>query len=195
MERLNKVIRGGLGGAVGRMGMKRRRFRKVPVAAQRAVYLVRADLKILFARLPLPGAQIMPRFPAALQQVDGAEDIRGHKGLWMRDGPVHMGLRRKVDHVIGIVFRKQLQHQRPVPDVAPHENMARIMLCPLQVFQASRVGQGVQIDQSDIPMTGKHIMDKIAADKAGAASDQVGNHVQAPCERYGRLLSHSISSL
>ena len=57
-------------------------------------------------------------------------------------------------------------------DIAVDKGMPRVILGVGKVFQVARIGQGVEVDDFVIRVGLDDIMDKIAADKPGAPSNQ-----------------------
>jgi hypothetical protein len=169
-------IGAGLGGGVGAVGAQRGGLHEEALGTQSAVDLVGGDLQILFAFLPGLGIGIVPGFLCTLQQVHGAHDVALDKDLRVLDGAVHMALSGKVDDIIEIVLCKQALHQFLVADVALHEHMAGVALHVLQVLQIAGIGQLIQVDQQDLGVLLEHIVNKVGADKTGAAGDQIFFH-------------------
>ena len=172
----NEHISAGLGGGIGAVGAQRGGLHEEALGTQSAVDLIGGDLQVLLAFLPGLGISIVPGFLCALQQVHGAHDIALDKDLGVLDGTVHMALSGKVDDIIEVVLCKQALHQLLVADVALHEHMAGVALHILQVLQIARVGQLIQVDQQDLGVLLEHIVDKVGADKTGAAGDQIFFH-------------------
>jgi hypothetical protein len=90
------------------------------------------------------------------------------------------------------VLGQQLVHQRPVADVALHQGVTGVAAQGGQILWVAGVGQGVQGHHG---LAGglwrtEPVEHKIAADEAGAASDEEGHGlaVRSACSR-------SISSL
>jgi hypothetical protein len=59
--------------------------------------------------------------PAALEDVQEADDVRVDVGVRVDQRVAHAGLRREVDHAIEPLTRKQRRHAIPVGDVATLE--------------------------------------------------------------------------
>ena len=159
----NEHISAGLGGGVGAVGAQRGGLHEEALGTQSAVDLIGGDLQVLLAFLPGLGIGIVPGFLSALQQVHGAHDVALDKDLRVLDGAVHMALSGKVDDIIEIVLCKQALHQLLVADV-------------LQVLQIAGIGQLIQVDQQDLGVLLEHIVNKVGADKTGAAGDQIFFH-------------------
>ena len=46
-----------------------------------------------------------------------------------------------------------------------------------KIFKVSRISELVQVNESDVIVVGQHVIDKIAADEAGTASDEICFHL------------------
>ena len=88
-----------------------------------------------------------------------------------------MAFRSEVDNIVEVVFLKQRSHQLLIADVTLHKHMARVALHALEVFQISRIGQLVEIDEQNVVIFLQHVVNKVGADKAGATSNQIFFHV------------------
>jgi hypothetical protein len=89
------------------------------------------------------------------------------------DGTINMGLRRKVQHGAWFVLGEQLVDQGAITDITLYEDMPWIFGERRQIVQIARVGELIEIDHW-LVVFGKPGVYKIAANKAGTASDK--NH-------------------
>ena len=85
-----------------------------------------------------------------------------------------MALRRKMDHGIKIIFRKQTADQFSLTDIAPDENMSRVLR---EILRPSRIGQQVQIHDPNIRIGFQQVPYKMGSDEPGAAGDEVAYHI------------------
>ena len=83
-----------------------------------------------------------------------------------------MALGGEVDHGVELFRLKQIENELAVGDAALHELKTRIPKSRGERFQIARVGQRVQTDERNVGIVPQHIMDKVAADEAGAAGDK-----------------------
>ena len=172
----DKMIRACLRGGVRTMRRQRRGLGKVSFRSQCAIHLICGNLKVLLPCFPSFRLCIIPSLFSTLQQIDRPHYISLYEDLRIRDTTIHMTLRREVDDIIEIILGKQVFHQYFVTDISLYEDMARIFLHILQVFQIARVSQLVQIHQSNIRIFIQHVIDKVRADKTGTSCDQIGFH-------------------
>ena len=89
------------------------------------------------------------------------------------DGTINMGFRRKVQHGAWFVLGQQLIDQCTITDVALYEDMPWVFGERGQIVPITRVGELIEIDHG-LVVFGKPGVYKIAANKAGTASDK--NH-------------------
>ena len=174
-------VRGGLGSGVGAVGGQGRRLGEHARGAQRAVHLIGGYLQELDA-LPVVAAVLVircrrPAAPRRVQQRLGAQHIGGQEQLRLGDAAVNVTLRREIHHGVEVVLPEQIAHQRTVADVAAHEDVARLVLQIRQILQIARIGQGIQIHDTQLGVLVQHVVDKIGADEAGAAGHKDGFHL------------------
>ena len=169
----HQVVAGGLAGRVGAVGLEAVRFGEGRcVGCQAAVDLVGAHVQEAERGL-LVSRKRRPMRTHRFEQAEGADDVGLNEVFGAMNGAVHMALGGEVDDRAGPVLGQQPGHQRTVADVALHEHMACIALQAGQVFQVARVGEFVEIDDG-FGRLGKPVEHEVAADEAGAASDE--NH-------------------
>ena len=171
VEGFHKVVSGGLGGGIGRMGVDGRGLGEEAGGAKRAVDLVGADLDELLALLPGLLSGVIPGVLCPLQEIHRAHHIGGHKDLGVGDGAVHMGLRREVDDEIRVILPDERRHQLLVADIAVDKDVPLVVLDILQVLQIAGIGQGVQIDDANVRILFQHVVDKGGADKTGTSGN------------------------
>lgn len=150
---------------------------KEACGTQRAVYLVRADLHVLFTGLPGLLAGVVPGLFRPLQQVDRTHDVRGHEDLRVRDAAVDVRLRREIYDVIRIVLRNEPRDQFFVADIAVDEHMPLIALDVLQILKVARIRERVKIDDPDVRILLKHVVNESRSDEAGTAGNEVSGHM------------------
>ena len=158
------------------MGAQRRGLHEVAFGAQGTIHLIGGHLQVLLALFPGLGFGIIPGILAALQQVDRAQDVAFHKDFGVLDAAVHVAFRREVDDVVGVILDNQVGDQRLIADIPLHKDMTGIPLDVLEVLQIAGIGQLVQVHQTDILVFLQHVVDKVGADKTGAAGDKIGFH-------------------
>ena len=104
-----------------------------------------------------------------------ADDIGLQEDTRILDGPVHMALRREIDHDVRRLPLKQLVDQLPVADVPQHKPEVRVVHDPLQGGQVPGVGQLVQADNPIVRILLQHVKNEIGSDKSGAAGHNDGH--------------------
>jgi hypothetical protein len=82
-----------------------------------------------------------------------------------------MAFRGKVDDGVNGMFLQQGLHQRPIANVPVHKAKVRLTLHRRQAGEIPRIGQGIQNHHSIQRVAGHPVVDKIGADKSGAARD------------------------
>ena len=110
------------------MRAQRGRFHKVAFGAQGTVYFIGGNLQVLFAFLPGLGVGIVPGILAALQQVNGAQNIGLNKNFRVADAAVNVAFGSKVDDVIRVIFGDQVSDKSLIADIALNKDMAGIVL-------------------------------------------------------------------
>ena len=177
MECFHEHIGAGFGSGVRAVRAQRGRFHKVAFGAQGTVYFIGGNLQVLFAFLPGLGVGIVPGILAALQQVNGAQNIGLNKNFRVADAAVNVALGSKVDDVIRVIFGDQVSDKSLIADIALNKDMAGIVLDIFQVFQVAGIGQLIQVDQADILVFFQHIVDKVGANKTGTAGNKISFHL------------------
>ena len=87
-----------------------------------------------------------------------------------------MRLCRKVDNKVRIVLLNQPFHKFPVADISLHENVSLIMLNALKILEIAAICKLIKIYEQYVVILLKHIIYKIAADKAGTAGYKIFSH-------------------
>ena len=124
---------------------------------------------------------------AGIEERGGAHDVGADKLLGMLHRPVHMGLRRKVDHHIRLFLLEEPEHKGPVCNVALDKFIIRLVLHRLQVFQIACIGQLVQVDDLILWIGVDQILNHYASDKTGAAgNDDLHGFLSFPSGGNGR---------
>ena len=85
-----------------------------------------------------------------------------------------MAFGSKMDHGIKIIFRKQTADQFSLTDIAPGENMSRVLR---EILRSSRIGQQVQVHDPNIRIGFQQVPYEIGADEPSAAGDEVAYHI------------------
>ena len=161
---LHQQVRAGLGGAVRRAGVDGRFLRKEQVGAvqrQVAVDLVRADLVVADVAV----------LPAGVHHDAGAEDVGLQEDARILDGAVHVALRREVDDRVGLFFLEDAVDGVPVADVGLAEAEVGLVHHGCQRGQVARIGQLIDAGHPISWVVFHVVMDKVSADKSGAAGD------------------------
>ena len=167
-------LAGGIG-AVGRIG--RGLIKILALVLQGTIDLVRGDMEE-FLSLLKGSVLLLPGRLRAVEHHRRAKHVGLHEDLGIFNASVHMALRREMHHPVDVVFREDLLNRFLIADVGADEGVVIPSLHVLQVFQISRIGQGVHVDDADfVPVFLKHIVNIIGADEAGAARYQIGSHV------------------
>ena len=97
-----------------------------------------------------------------IQQSLCSHNVSSQKQFRFNDRPIHVALRRKMDHRVKVIRFKKLLHQRPVPNISFCKHIAGVGLYALQVFQVPGIGQQIQIHkQFKIFLALYYISDKI----------------------------------
>ena len=89
-----------------------------------------------------------------------------------------MALRREVHHPVDIVFIKDLHNGFTVADIRPDKGIVFSVLNISEIFQISRVGQLIHINDTDLVIIFlKHVVNVIGSDKSCSACHQVCSHI------------------
>ena len=119
-----------------------------------------------------PGAIVPPCAAHGLQQMEGSNDVGLDKSARPRDGTIHVGFRRQMQHMGDGVPLHDLTDGVLVPQVRLLENIFRMAGQPLHIFQMPRVCQAIHIDQPlDLGLV-NNMMNQVRPDKTGSACYQ-----------------------
>ena len=88
-----------------------------------------------------------------------------------------MGLRGKIHHRVKLPGAEQLLHQLPVTDIALHKVVTGVLFHRRQILQIAGIGQRIQIHKLDITAFPQDVLNKIGADKPGAAGHKYIFHL------------------
>ncbi len=149
----HQMIGAGLGGGVGRVGGVGRGFSKRRIVVlERAVNLIGRDVMEAAAIRRLP---VQPSGAGGFQQREGADQIGLHEGRRPGDGAVHMAFGGEVGDGVDGVLAQQPVHQRPVANVAPHEQVPGRIGQVAQVVQRAGVSQQIESDDAEVGVVGQ----------------------------------------
>ena len=165
----DQQVRRGLGTAVGAAGVDGCLLGEEEVGAvqgQVAVDLVSGDLVVALHTV----------FAAGIHHDRGPDDIGLEEDLRVLNGPVHVGLRGKIDDNIRLFLFKEFIDGSAVADVHPDEAEIGLIHDGRQRGQIARVGQLVDADDPVLRMSVELIIHKIASDKSGAAGHDNGHN-------------------
>ena len=175
----DQVVAAGLAGAVRAVGGVGHGLVELARLPQGAVHLVRADVQEPAVLLAGPG------LARRLQHGEGAHDVRLDEGGGAGDAPVHVALRRQVEHLPDAMPLDQVAGQLQVLDVPDHQLHA---LEALDLLRIGRVGQPVQHHDAVAGMGAVPAVHQVAADESGAAGDEDGfRHGGSPTKEEERL--------
>ena len=120
----------------------------------------------------------IPLFPiefGGLQQAQGSHHIGLREGEGVFDGAVHMALGGEVDDAVDVFVLHQLVDTLEVAYVHLDEAIIRLVLDVFQVSEVAGVGQLVEVDDLVFRIFVDEEADDVAADEAGAASNDDGS--------------------
>jgi hypothetical protein len=83
-----------------------------------------------------------------------------------------MGFSGEVDDGVNMVVADQVINQAAIANVSVYEGMSRWVWQVFQVFQASSIGKGIQVNQHSLWLCLQYITHEIRANKTGATGDQ-----------------------
>ena len=96
------------------------------------------------------------------------------------DAAVNVRFGGKIDYGAGLMLGEEFGDEVEVADVALDEAVARVALHRGQVLEVAGVGQRVEVDDG-LGQLGQPVEDEVAADEAGATSNE--NHFLPPPPR------------
>ncbi|OIQ82918.1 hypothetical protein GALL_352980 [mine drainage metagenome] len=139
------------------------------VLAERAIHFVgghvqEAEVGFRFA------FQCIPVGAHGLQQVESADDVGLNEVARTMDGAVDMRLGGEVDDGARSVFGKQPGYQGGIGYIATHEHMPHVVAQTDEIFQVTRIGQLVEVDDR-LTALPQPVQDKIASDESCTACD------------------------
>ena len=94
------------------------------------------------------------------------------------DGAVHMRFGGEMDDCVNAMVTKQFVHERAVANVAFDEGVTDGIGKIAEVFEATGVGQGIEVDDVDAGIGLESVPDEIASDEACAAGDEEAVHLE-----------------
>ena len=109
--------------------------------------------------------------PAGVQEHLGAHDVGLQEDRGVLDAPVYVAFRGEVDDQVGMLCLEQVIDRLPVGDGLLDEAEVGVGHDGGQSLQVAGVGEAVQTDDAVVRVGAEHIVDKVAADEAGAAGD------------------------
>ena len=118
--------------------------------------------------------ELRPILLGAVEQAEGADDVRLDERLGRIDGAVHVRLGGKVDHRVDRVLGEEAGHEGRVADVALRKDITRAAGEVGEVGGIAGVGQRIEVDE---PREGRArfsetLADEVGADEAAAAGDE-----------------------
>jgi hypothetical protein len=148
----DEVVRGRLGGRIGRARVVGRRLGEPPLGPQRAEHLVGRDV---VQPEPLGPPLAQPEGPRGLQEVEGADHVGLHEGRGAVDGAVHVALGGQVHHRTRPMLGQGAVERRPIQQVRPHEAVERGVRDRRHVGEVPGIGQRVEVDDLVPPRHGE----------------------------------------
>lgn len=148
----DEVVRGRLGRSVWAVGGVGGVFVKGwVVRPEGAVDLVGGDVQEAEAGFLFALERVVVR-PGGLEEGKGAVDIGAEEGLGAVDRAVDVTLSGEVDDRAGFVLLEKARDERNVADVALDKGVGRIGLHGSEIFEVSRIGELVQIDDRAVAL-------------------------------------------
>ena len=167
---LHQHVRAGLAGrvrAVWRIG--RGLIEIAAVLLEGAVYLVRGHMKKSLVLL-IASVRILPGSSRTVEHDSRSQNIGLHEHLGIFDASVHMALRRKMNHPVNIILRKNPGNGILITDIRSDKGVVLSLLHFLQILQIPRIGQRIHVDNADLVIILlKHVMNIVGTDKPGPA--------------------------
>src|SRR5215472_3247798 len=77
------------------------------------------------------------------QQCECSMNVRAHKFFWTQDRPIHMALRRKMNHCGRPALGKQAPYKVAIVDIAMHEAVLAVLAHRSKVRQVPGVREAV----------------------------------------------------
>ena len=119
--------------------------------------------------LLVASVRILPGRPRTVKHNGRSQNIGLYKHLRVLDAPVHMALRRKVNHPVDFVFLENFGDGFLVADIRFDKGIILPLLHLFQIFQIPRIGQCVHVDDADlVVILFKHVMNIVGTDKSGS---------------------------
>ena len=117
---------------------------------------------------------VPPRRASRLQEVGCAADVGVNEVDRAVDRTIDVALGGEVDHCVDVVLCEKHSHGIDVADVGANKGVARTVSLgdATKTGQMTRVGEGVDVDQSQLRIGGEGCTHEIAADEPGATCDQ-----------------------
>ena len=159
--------------AAGRLRRERRLDSLRVRHLQGAVDFVGGDVVETLAFILL--RETLPIRLGSLQHGQGTDDVGLREGERVLDGPVHMGLRREMDHAVHMFILHEGQDALEVADVHLDEPVVGPVLDVLEVREIARVGKLVQVDDPVVRVFVHEQPHDVAADETSAAGDEDGS--------------------
>ena len=126
---LYQEVRTCLAGGIGTVGVIGRGLieKCILILRQRTVHLIRGHMQEF---LPFLKAAVrkLPGRLGAVEHHRGSQHIGLNKDLRIADTPIHMALRREVDHPVNVIFRKNPGNRLFIADIRPDKGITRPIL-------------------------------------------------------------------
>ena len=90
-----------------------------------------------------------------------------------------MAFCREIHNIINILFLENFRNSLRIADIRLNKSIVRMIFHTDQIFQISSIGKCVHIYNPNIIVFGKHINNKIRADKTRSPGNQIGFHKTA----------------
>ena len=111
---------------------------------------------------------LFPCISCGIQKNCRSNHIRLHKNLRILDTSVYVALCRKMYNSVNIVLLENLIYSFYITDVFFNKDIVFIVFKFFQIFRISCISKFIQINNFNILILFKHIMNIIASDKSGS---------------------------
>ena len=168
MEGTDKMVTGGLGGAVRAVRLVAGILcEKGAVHLQGPVNFVGRNMVETLAR-----KTAVPTESRGLKETQRAKDIGLGKRERILDGAVDMALGGKVDHPVDHIVPEDLEDRVEVADVSLHEDVVGGVFNIFEIGKVARIGQFVEVDDAVVRILVDEPADNMVADEAGTAGNK-----------------------
>ena len=119
---------------------------------------------------------IIPERLCNTQKSDSTHNVSVSEGTWIFNRTVYVALCCKVNNVIRMIGLKQLSQSLFIPNIYMSKGIARVLIIFREVLKVACIRQSIHVQDMNVLISSKHIVDKVRSNKSSSTSYQIGLH-------------------